>query len=124
MLTDAECRNACCPPDKKHARFADSGGLYLQVDLNGSRRWFWKYRLGGLEKRLALGGYPIHAKAYQRTTHCRRYIRLLAWSMPAMHLERLSRAALALQDERQFSFCIRTRQNSLPTAMRLPGNEN
>ena len=58
MLTDAECRNACCPPDKKHARFADSGGLYLQVDLNGSRRWFWKYRLGGLEKRLALGGYP------------------------------------------------------------------
>lgn len=58
MLTDAECRNAVCPPDKKQVRFADSGGLYLQVDANGSKRWFWKYRIGGLEKRLALGSYP------------------------------------------------------------------
>ena len=31
MLTDAKCRNAVCPPDKKQARFADSGGMYLQV---------------------------------------------------------------------------------------------
>jgi integrase len=58
MLTDAECRNAICPTEKKQARFADSGGLYLQVDKNGSKRWFWKYRIAGLEKRLALGGYP------------------------------------------------------------------
>jgi integrase len=57
MLTDAECKNAICPPDKNHARLADSGGLYLQVDLNGKKRWFWKYRTGGVEKRLALGGY-------------------------------------------------------------------
>ncbi len=58
MLTDAECKNATCPPDRKQIRYADSGGLYLQVDANGSRRWFWKYRIGGMEKRLALGGYP------------------------------------------------------------------
>jgi len=58
MLTDAQCRNAVCPPDKKQARFTDSGGLYLQIDANGSKRWFWKYRIGGVEKRLALGGYP------------------------------------------------------------------
>jgi integrase len=58
MLTDAECRSAVCPPDKKQARFADSGGLYLQVSPAGSKRWFWKYRIGGLEKRLALGSYP------------------------------------------------------------------
>lgn len=58
MLTDAQCRNATCPLDKKQARFADSGGLYLQVSPNGSKRWFWKYRIGGLEKRLALGSYP------------------------------------------------------------------
>ena len=30
MLTEAECKNAICPPDKKQARFADSGGMYLQ----------------------------------------------------------------------------------------------
>ena len=58
MLTDAQCKNATCPTDKKQARFADSGGLYLQVDANGSKRWFWKYRIAGLEKRLALGSYP------------------------------------------------------------------
>ena len=58
MLTDAQCRNAICPPDKKQARFADAGGLYLQVSPAGSKRWFWKYRIYGVEKRLALGSYP------------------------------------------------------------------
>ncbi|HPW28171.1 MAG TPA: integrase arm-type DNA-binding domain-containing protein [Rhodoferax sp.] len=58
MLTDAQCRNAVCPEEKKQFRLADAGGLYLQVDLNGSKRWFWKYRISGLEKRLALGSYP------------------------------------------------------------------
>ena len=58
MLTDAQCRNAVCPPDKKQARFADSGGMYLQVSPAGSRRWFLKYRIAGAEKQLALGSYP------------------------------------------------------------------
>ncbi len=58
MLTDAHCRNATCPPDKKRERLSDAGGLYLEVSPNGSKRWFWKYRLAGLEKRLALGSYP------------------------------------------------------------------
>ena len=31
MLTEAECKSAICPPDKKQARCADSGGMYLQV---------------------------------------------------------------------------------------------
>jgi integrase len=58
MLTDAQCRNATCPPDRRRARFSDAGGLYLQVSPAGSRRWFWKYRIAGVEKQLALGGYP------------------------------------------------------------------
>ena len=58
MLTDAKCRNAVCPPDKKQARFTDSGGMYLQVSPAGSKRWFLKYRVGGAEKQLALGSYP------------------------------------------------------------------
>lgn len=58
MLTDAHCRNAICPPDKKQARFSDSGGMYLQVSPAGSKRWFWKYRIAGVEKQLALGSYP------------------------------------------------------------------
>lgn len=58
MLTDAQCKNAVCPPEKPRMRMADSGGLYLEVSPNGSKRWFWKYRKDGKEGRLALGGYP------------------------------------------------------------------
>lgn len=58
MLTDAQCKNAVCPAEKKQMRFSDSGGMYLQVSLAGSKRWFLKYRTGGVEKQLALGSYP------------------------------------------------------------------
>jgi integrase len=58
MLTDAECKNAVCSPDKKRVRLACSGGLYLEVTPNGSKRWFWKYRKDGKEGRMALGSYP------------------------------------------------------------------
>ena len=56
MLTDAQCRNAICPPDQASA-VPDSGGMYLQVSPAGSKRWFLKYRVAG-EKQLALGSYP------------------------------------------------------------------
>ena len=58
MLTDAQCRNAVCPPDKKQVRFTDAGGMYLQDSPAGSKRWFLKYRIVGAEKQLALGSYP------------------------------------------------------------------
>ena len=58
MLTDAQCRNATCSPDKKRARFTDAGGLYLEVSPAGSKRWFWKIYADGKETRLALGSYP------------------------------------------------------------------
>ena len=58
MLTDAECRNAKCPPDKKRMRLTDAEGLYLEVSPAGSKRWFWKTYRDGKEGRLALGSYP------------------------------------------------------------------
>jgi integrase len=58
MLTDAECKNATCPPDKARARLACSGGLYLEVSPAGSKRWFYKYRKDGKEGRMSLGRYP------------------------------------------------------------------
>lgn len=58
MLTDTTCRNATCPPGLKRERLADDGGLYLEVSPAGSKRWFWKFRVGGKEHRLALGRYP------------------------------------------------------------------
>jgi integrase len=65
-LTDAACRNAICPPERRQSRFTDAGGLYLQVSPNGSRRWFWKYRTAGVEKQLALGSYPTVSLAAAR----------------------------------------------------------
>ena len=59
MLTDTQCRNAKCPPDRKRVRLTDSGGLYLEVSPAGSKRWFMKLYDGGKETRLALGGYPV-----------------------------------------------------------------
>ena len=58
MLTDAQCRNATCPSDKKRARSTDTAGLYLEVSPAGSKRWFWKMYADGKETRLALGSYP------------------------------------------------------------------
>ncbi len=57
-LTDTACKNAKCAPDKPRTRFADAGGLYLEVSTTGGKHWYWKYRFGGKEKRLALGAYP------------------------------------------------------------------
>jgi integrase len=66
MLTDRKCKNAKCPPGKSRARFADAGGLYLEVSPAGSKRWFLKYRKEGKEMRLALGGYPAVSLANAR----------------------------------------------------------
>lgn len=57
-LTDAACKNATCDPAKAQSRYADGGGLYLEVRAHGGKYWFWKYRFHGKEKRLALGVYP------------------------------------------------------------------
>ena len=58
MLTEAACKKATCPPDKARARLTDAQGVYLEVSAAGSKRWFWKYRYDGKEKRLALGAWP------------------------------------------------------------------
>lgn len=58
MLTDAQIRNATCPPDKKRHRLTCSNGLYLEISPAGSKRWFWKTYSDGKEGRMALGSYP------------------------------------------------------------------
>ncbi len=59
-LTDVAVRTA--KPKAKTFKLSDSGGLYLEVSptvvVNSGKRWRWKYRVGGREKRLALGTYP------------------------------------------------------------------
>ncbi|RYH20586.1 MAG: DUF4102 domain-containing protein, partial [Alcaligenaceae bacterium] len=58
MLTEIACKAATCPDDKPRLRLSDAGGLYLEVTPQGAKRWFWKYRFDGKEKRLSLGSWP------------------------------------------------------------------
>lgn len=51
---------------EKTYKLSDGGGLYLQVEPNGSRYWRLKYRFGGKEKRLSFGVYPTVTLAEAR----------------------------------------------------------
>ncbi len=55
-LTDTAIRNA--RPKEKPYKVADSQGLYLLVNPRGSKLWRIKYRMDGVERKLALGPYP------------------------------------------------------------------
>jgi integrase len=63
-LTELQCKNA--KPAERPYKLADSGGLYLLVNTNGSRWWRLKYRFTGKEKLLALGVYPSVSLASAR----------------------------------------------------------
>ncbi len=56
MLTDSKVRSA--KPLAKSYKLADSQGLYLTVSTNGAKLWYFRYRFGGKENRLAFGPYP------------------------------------------------------------------
>ena len=55
-LTDTTIRNA--KPRGKDTKLFDGGGLFLLLKPTGARWWRLKYRFGGKEKLLSLGGYP------------------------------------------------------------------
>lgn len=100
-LTDAACRNAKCPEDRAHQRFSDSGGLYLEVQPNGSKHWRWKYRLAGKEKRLALGTYPDVPLAAARRARDEARETLKAGTDP-VQAKRDAKAALVLKQGNTF----------------------
>lgn len=56
-LTDTACRSA--KPNEKPYKKADSGGLFLLINPNGSKLWRMKYRFGDKEKLLSFGTYPL-----------------------------------------------------------------
>lgn len=56
MLTDSKIRTA--KPLAKSYKLTDAQGLYLLVSASGSRLWYFRYRFGGKESRLAFGAYP------------------------------------------------------------------
>ena len=55
-LTDTAVRKA--KPAAKPYKVADLLGLYLLVNPGGGKLWRVKYRMNGVERKLALGSYP------------------------------------------------------------------
>ena len=55
-LTDVLIRNS--KPKDKAFKLSDGGGLYLLLNLNGSRWWRFDYRFDGKRKTLSMGVYP------------------------------------------------------------------
>lgn len=43
---------------EKDYKLSDGGGLYLLITPGGGKLWRLKYRIGGVEKKLALGAFP------------------------------------------------------------------
>lgn len=56
LLNDAIIKNA--KPKDKVQKLADGGGLFLFVEVNGSKRWRYRYQFDGKEQMLSLGLYP------------------------------------------------------------------
>jgi hypothetical protein len=60
-LTDIAIRNA--KPREKEYKLVDGGGLYLLVTPAGGRLWRLKYRVDGIERKLAIGTLADARKA-------------------------------------------------------------
>jgi len=56
-LSDAKVKAATVPEDKKQAKLADGGGLYLLIKSSG-KYWRLDYRFGDKRKTMAIGVYP------------------------------------------------------------------
>ena len=55
-LTETRAKNA--KPRERAYKLADSEGLFLLVQPNGTKLWRMKYRFAGKEKLLSFGAYP------------------------------------------------------------------
>jgi len=90
LLTDTACRNA--KPKEKPYKLADGSGLFLLVNVNGSKWWRLRYTFDSKEQMLSLGTYPdvILKTARDRRDQYRQQI-----------AEGINPAALRQQEKRQ-----------------------
>lgn len=106
MLTDPACRNAACPADRSRVRLTDAGGLYLEIVPSGAKRWFYKYRFGDKERRLAIGPYPaVGLKAAREARDAAK--KTLAAGIDPVQNRRVEKAAAAASAATTFELVAR-----------------
>lgn len=104
MLTDVACRQA--KPRARPYKLADEKGLYLYVTPSGYRSWRWKYRIGGKERRLVFGPYPLVSLTLARRLRDEAALVKIMGGDPAAELHK-RRAALIPAPERTFEAVAR-----------------
>jgi len=67
MLTTIQIKSA--KAQERAYKLADSGGLYLLVQPNGSKLWRYKFRVGGVEGKQSFGAFPEIGLAEARGLH-------------------------------------------------------
>ncbi len=100
MLTDTAIRKA--KPKEKPYKVSDSQGLYLLVNPRGSKLWRVKYRMNGVERKLALGSYPEITLAEARSARDAAR-RQLAHSIDPNFVKRQQRIEAGIRASNSFS---------------------
>ncbi len=68
VLTTLQIKSA--KPAERAYKLADTGGLFVLVQPNGSKLWRYKFRLDGVEGLQALGAFPEVIVERVRSTPC------------------------------------------------------
>lgn len=100
MLTDTAIRKA--KPKDKPYKVSDSQGLYLLVNPRGSKLWRVKYRINGVERKLAIGSYPEITLAEARSARDAAR-RQLAHSIDPNFVKRQARIDAGIRASNSFS---------------------
>lgn len=92
MLTAIKIKTA--KPQARAYKLADSGGLFLLVQPNGSKLWRYKFRISGTEGLHALGAFPEIGLAEARESHADAR-RLVSQGINPVHARKDQRQAVA-----------------------------
>jgi hypothetical protein len=84
--------------ERKRGRYADGGGLYLQVSEQGTKSWLFRYTQGGKARQMGLGA--VHTisvtEAREAALKCRKQLHEAIDPIEARDRERASKR---LQDD-------------------------
>lgn len=96
VLTTLQIKSA--KPAERAYKLADTGGLFVLVQPNGSKLWRYKFRLDGVEGLQALGAFPEVSLADARVAHAesRKLVAKGIHPVQARREERESRAQAEL----------------------------